>query len=151
MRRGVAGAALYPRVMARIRRILETALDCSDLERTTAFYTALLGAGPMLSGDRLVALDAGEGTVLLLFRRETATEPVETPGGRVPPHEPGGPGHLAFAIDRSEVERWEARLAALGIAIESRVRWPLGGLSLYFRDPDGRSVELTTPGIWPSY
>jgi hypothetical protein len=22
---------------------------------------------------------------------------------------------------------------------------------LYFRDPDGRSVELATPGIWPSY
>ena len=40
---------------------------------------------------------------------------------------------------------------ALGIAIESRVTWERGGVSLYFRDPDGRSVELATPGLWPSY
>ena len=26
-----------------------------------------------------------------------------------------------------------------------------GGSSLYVRDPDGRSVELATPGIWPNY
>lgn len=137
--------------MARIRRILETALDCDDLERASAFYSKLLGIEPMAAGERLVAFDAGEGTVLLLFRRGMTEEPVETPGGLVPAHEPGGPGHFAFAIDRADVAGWEARLASLGIEVESRVRWPRGGLSLYFRDPDGRSVELTTPGIWPSY
>jgi catechol 2,3-dioxygenase-like lactoylglutathione lyase family enzyme len=26
-----------------------------------------------------------------------------------------------------------------------------GGHSIYFSDPDGRSVELATPGIWPCY
>jgi catechol 2,3-dioxygenase-like lactoylglutathione lyase family enzyme len=31
------------------------------------------------------------------------------------------------------------------------VQWEGGGTSLYFRDPDGRSVELATPGIWPTY
>jgi len=44
-----------------------------------------------------------------------------------------------------------ARLAELGIAIESRVQWERGGSSIYFRDPDGRSVELATPGLWPCY
>jgi catechol 2,3-dioxygenase-like lactoylglutathione lyase family enzyme len=136
---------------ARIRRIVETALDCNDLSRSAAFYTALLDAVPMVSGDRLVALDAGEGTVLLLFQRGLSSQPVELPGGLVPAHDAGGPGHLAFAIDPGDVAAWEARLGELGITIESRVRWERGGFSLYFRDPDDRSVELATPGIWPSY
>lgn len=136
--------------MARIRRILETSLYCDDLARTAAFYQTLLNATPMLSGDRLVAIDAGEGTVLLLFQRGNSGA-LETDGGRVPGHDGSGPVHVAFAIDGSEVQRWEARLARLGIAIESQVRWDRGGVSLYFRDPDGRSVELATPGLWPSY
>lgn len=135
----------------RVRRVLETALDCDDLPRTAAFYTTLLNATPMVSGDRLVALDAGEGTVLLLFQRGQSATPVDTPGGVVPAHEAGGPGHLAFAIEAADVRAWEARLAEIGIAIESRVTWERGGVSLYFRDPDRRSVELATPGVWPSY
>lgn len=136
--------------MARIRRILETSLYCDDLARTAAFYQTLLKTTPMLSGDRLVAIDAGEGTVLLLFQRGNSGA-LETDGGRVPGHDGGGPVHVAFAIDGSEVQRWEARLTRLGIAIESQVRWERGGISLYFRDPDDRSVELATPGLWPSY
>jgi catechol 2,3-dioxygenase-like lactoylglutathione lyase family enzyme len=137
-------------VIARVRRVLETALDCDDLARSAAFYIRLLDATPMLESERLVAIDAGEGTVLLLFQKGSAAA-LETPGGLIPGHDPGGPGHLAFAIDADTVTSWEARLAALGIAIESRVRWDRGGLSLYFRDPDNRSVELATPGLWPSY
>lgn len=131
--------------------MLETALDCHDLQRSAAFYTTLLNATPMVSGDRLVALHAGEGTVLLLFQRGLASSPVETAGGVVPAHDAGGPGHLAFAVDAPDIPAWEARLAELGIAIESRVQWERGGFSLYFRDPDNRSVELASPGVWPSY
>jgi len=136
--------------MTRIRRILETVLYCDDLARTAAFYQTLLGASPMLSGDRLVAIDAGEGTVLLLFQRGNSG-PLNAPGGLVPGHDGGGPVHLAFAIDATDIDAWSTRLAQLGIDIESRVTWERGGLSLYFRDPDGRSVELATPGLWPSY
>ena len=135
----------------RVRRVLETALDCDDLPRSAAFYTTLLGVMPMLDTERLVAIGAGEGTVLLLFQRGQSATPVDTPGGVVPAHEAGGPGHFAFAIEAADVPAWEARLAELGIAIESRVTWARGGLSLYFRDPDNRSVELATPGLWPSY
>jgi catechol 2,3-dioxygenase-like lactoylglutathione lyase family enzyme len=134
-----------------VRRVLETALDCHDLARSAAFYTTLLNATPMVSNERLVALDAGEGSVLLLFQRGLTSQPVETAGGLVPAHDAGGPGHLAFAVDTPDLPAWEARLAELGIAIESRVRWERGGSSLYFRDPDDRSVELATPGIWPCY
>jgi catechol 2,3-dioxygenase-like lactoylglutathione lyase family enzyme len=134
----------------KVRRILETALYCADLARTAAFYETLLDATPMLSGDRLVALDAGEGTVLLLFQRGNSSA-LETAGGLVPGHDGAGPVHLAFAIGASELPQWERRFVDLGIQIESRVTWERGGISVYFRDPDGRSVELATPGIWPCY
>jgi catechol 2,3-dioxygenase-like lactoylglutathione lyase family enzyme len=134
----------------KVRRILETALYCADLARTAAFYERLLDATPMLSGDRLVALDAGEGTVLLLFQRGNSSA-LETAGGLVPGHDGAGPVHLAFAIGASELPQWERRFVDLGIQIESRVTWERGGISVYFRDPDGRSVELATPGIWPCY
>lgn len=133
-----------------MRRVLETALDCDDLPRSAAFYLTLLGVAPMVDTERLVAIDAGEGTVLLLFQKGTASS-VYVPGGLIPPHDSGGPGHFAFAIDADDLPAWEARLAGLRITIESRVTWERGGLSLYFRDPDNRLVELATPGLWPSY
>ncbi len=134
----------------RARRILETALYCEDLAATAAFYESLLNVKPMLAGDRLVALDAGQQTLLLLFQRGNSGA-LETPGGLVPGHSGHGPVHLAFAVDPDDVPAWETRLKQLAIPIESRVRWDRGGSSLYFRDPDGRSVEFATPGIWPNY
>ena len=134
----------------RVRHVLETALDCDDLAKSAAFYTTLLDVTPMVTMDRLVAIDAGAGTVLLLFQKG-APSSVLLPGGLVPAHDAGGPGHFAFAIDTADLPAWEARLAELRIAIESRVTWERGGTSLYFRDPDGRLVELATPGLWPCY
>jgi catechol 2,3-dioxygenase-like lactoylglutathione lyase family enzyme len=136
--------------MATIRRILETALDCNDLRVSAEFYRRLFDATPMLDSERLVVFEAGEGTLLLLFQRGHA-DPLPTPGGVIPGHTAGGPGHFAFAIDASQLAAWERRLANLEIPIESRVIWERGGTSLYFRDPDGRSVELATPGLWPTY
>jgi catechol 2,3-dioxygenase-like lactoylglutathione lyase family enzyme len=130
--------------------VLETALDCDDLSRSAAFYKDLLGVTPMLETERIVAIDAGEGTVLLLFQKGAASS-LALPGGLVPPHTSGGAGHFAFAIDAKDLSTWEARLDGLQIAVESRVTWERGGVSLYFRDPDDRLVELATPGVWPSY
>jgi catechol 2,3-dioxygenase-like lactoylglutathione lyase family enzyme len=136
--------------MATIRRILETALDCNDLRVSAEFYRRLFDAMPMLDSERLVVFEAGEGTLLLLFQRGKA-DPLPTPGGVIPGHDAGGPGHFACAIDTGQLAAWERRLADLEIPIESRVSWERGGTSLYFRDPDGRSVELATPGLWPTY
>ena len=38
-----------------------------------------------------------------------------------------------------------------GIAIEGRTKWPRGGESIYFRDPDGHLIEPATLGLWPGY
>ena len=72
-------------------------------------------------------------------------------GGLIPAHDGSGPTHLAFAIDAEDFAAWEERLSASGVEIESRVSWGRGGRSLYFRDPEGRSVELATPRTWATY
>jgi len=137
--------------MLRIHRVLETALYCERLAQTAPFYLALLGGEPLLESERLVALDAGGGTVLLLFQKGQSSTPLSTPGGVIPAHDGSGPTHLAFAVEADDLAAWEERLVASGVEIESRVRWDRGGRSLYFRDPEGRSVELATPGTWATY
>lgn len=132
-------------------RIIETALYVDDLERARTFYVGLLGARILLDTPRLLALAIAEASVLLLFARGATLEPLPTAGGVVPPHGATGVQHLAFAIARDHVDAWLAHLEAAGVAIESRVRWPRGGESIYVRDQDGHSVELVTPGLWAIY
>ena len=134
--------------MPRVRRILETALYVEDLDRAVRFYERVIGLNAMSRGDRLAALDAGEGTVLLLFLRGATTSGASFRGGWIPPHDGGGPAHFAFAIDSGDLDSWRRHLAAEGVDIESEVSWERGGKSMYFRDPDGYSVELATPGVW---
>jgi catechol 2,3-dioxygenase-like lactoylglutathione lyase family enzyme len=55
---------------------------------------------------------------------------------------------VCFGIQKHELEAWAAHLEANHIAIESRVTWPSGSVSVYFRDPENHAVELATPGIW---
>jgi catechol 2,3-dioxygenase-like lactoylglutathione lyase family enzyme len=89
--------------------------------------------------------------VLLLFARGGSATPSETPQGTIPAHDGRGTLHLAFAIPKGELDAWDAHLAAEGVDVESRITWPRGGTSLYFRDPDGHSVEVATPGLWPNH
>jgi catechol 2,3-dioxygenase-like lactoylglutathione lyase family enzyme len=137
--------------MPSIKRILETALYCDDLAATAHFYRDVLGLAVHFADDRLIALDAGGATILLLFARGASRMGMHYPGGTIPGHDGFGPTHLAFAVDSDELADWEARLATAGIAIESRVNWQRGGHSIYFRDPEGHSIELVTPGVWPTY
>jgi len=138
--------------LPRLDRIVESALYCDDLARSRAFYVDILGGEPLLDSARLLAVSVGGESVLLLFQRGATSEPLATAGGVVPPHGGTGIQHIAFAVrDRSQLDAWAARLEELGVAIESRVRWPRGGESVYVRDPDGHSVELITPGLWAIY
>lgn len=132
-------------------RIVETALYVTDLARAKQFYVGVLGASVLLDTPRLLAVAVNAQSVLLLFHRGATLAPLETPGGTVPPHGADGVQHLAFAIEPDELGAWERYLESHGIAIESRVHWPRGGVSLYVRDPDGHSVELITPGLWAVY
>ena len=138
--------------LPRLDRIVETALYCDDLARSRTFYVDVLGCEPLLDSARLLALSVGGSSVLLLFQRGATVEPLPTAGGVVPPHGGTGIQHVAFAVsDRSQLETWAAKLEAKGVAIESRLRWPRGGESIYIRDPDEHSIELITPGLWAIY
>jgi catechol 2,3-dioxygenase-like lactoylglutathione lyase family enzyme len=131
--------------------LLETALYVDDMERAVAFYREVVGLELLESWDRGSVLAAGPAQVLLLFRRGATAAGAETPAGRIPPHDGAGPVHLAFAVEPGSLPRWAAHLAERGVEVESRVDWRRGGTSLYFRDPDGHSVEIATPGVWPVY
>jgi catechol 2,3-dioxygenase-like lactoylglutathione lyase family enzyme len=137
--------------MAPTIRILETALYVDDLESIVAFYHDVLGFRVLDASARLVAMDAGQATVLLLFKRGATVDGASLPTGWIPPHDGHGPVHVAFAVPREALAEWEEQLRRHGVAIESRVRWQAGGESIYFRDPAGHSLELATPGTWATY
>ena len=135
--------------MSRITHIAEAVLYVDDLSRAVNFYTTLFSCPILRRDERLCALRIAPEQVLLLFLRGHSTQPHEIDGGIIPGHDGSGPLHVCFGIPESELEDWGTRFAELGIAVESRVRWPGGATSLYFRDPDQHAVELATPGIWP--
>jgi catechol 2,3-dioxygenase-like lactoylglutathione lyase family enzyme len=138
--------------MPKVARVLETCLYVDDLDQASRFYEDVVQL-PRMAGDenRFRAYDVGGVSVLLLFRRGATLAPVMLPGGTVPPHDGNGPLHIAFAVDAGEMPAWEARLREHGVAVESEVKWPRGGRSIYVRDPDGHVLEFATPGLWATY
>ncbi len=122
-----------------------------DIERAAEFYAAILGLEKMEGNERFCAFSAGGRDVFLLFRSGGSTQPIQIPGGTIPPHGGSGPLHFAFAIAETDWDLRTKHLESYRVAIESVVRWPRGGRSIYIRDPDNHLVELATPGTWPNY
>jgi catechol 2,3-dioxygenase-like lactoylglutathione lyase family enzyme len=135
----------------RINGVVETCLYSNDLPRSIRFYGEQLGLRLLESGERFCVFSVADKQVLLIFRCGGAPKPIPTPGGMIPPHDASGQLHFAFAVSKEDLAAWEEHLIARGIAIESKVNWPAGGESIYFRDPDEHLVELVTPGIWEVY
>ncbi len=134
-----------------INGVVETCLYSNDLPRSVRFYQDQLGLRLLESGERLCVFSVADKQVLLLFRSGGTLEPLPTPGGVIPPHDGAGQLHVAFAVSKEEFPAWEKHLAARGVPIESKVSWPSGGQSLFFRDPDHHLLELGTPGLWEVY
>jgi catechol 2,3-dioxygenase-like lactoylglutathione lyase family enzyme len=125
--------------------VLETSLYVADVIRSAQFYEKIFGFRVISDfGGRGCAMQAGDRQVLLLFLKGGSRTMVS-------PHDGDGELHVAFAIPAAELERWESWLAANGIAVEEKRTWDLGGVSLYFRDPDRHLVEVAAPGVWPIY
>jgi catechol 2,3-dioxygenase-like lactoylglutathione lyase family enzyme len=137
--------------MPAIEGLLETALYVDDMVRSTAFFRDVMGLRTMLETDRLTAFDAGGQGVLLIFRRGESAEDMAGERGVVAGHDGSGPLHMAFRIAESDYDEWHRHLRDAGVKLRGEMRWPRGGRSLYFEDPDGHVLEVATPGLWPNY
>lgn len=137
--------------MPKVSGVLETAIYVDDVRRSVEFYKRVFDFPTLTSTPHFHALDVCGRQVLLIFEKGANLKPAPTSGGEIPPHHGDGNLHFAFAIEKETLAEWEAHLASVGVRIESRVTWPAGGTSLYFRDPDGHLAELATPGIWKTY
>jgi glyoxylase I family protein len=119
--------------VANFPSITHVAVTVTDLERSTHWYSELLGAGPVLDEDEqtggfhhtVFALDGGQ-----LFGLHTHPDGA---GGRFDEHRTGL-DHVAFA----------ARLDELGIA-HGEVKDAHYGSGVSFRDPDGIALEFFAP------
>jgi catechol-2,3-dioxygenase len=110
-------------------RIHHLALRTPDLGRLERFYTDVLALQTLRrQEERSVWLDAG-GSILMLERREEAEPAVD----------PSSKELVCFAIAPHEHAAVTARLTAAGVGIEARTAY-----TLYFRDPDGRRVGLSS-------
>jgi len=139
------------RELLAVTAVLETCLYLDDLDRASRFYEELFGWKLMVGDERIRAYGVAPGSVLLLFRRGASAKPVSTPSGVISAHDGVSGGHIAFSIPAADWDEWLRRLEEHGITVERIVRWPRGGQSLYFRDPEHNLVELATPGLWAVY
>jgi catechol 2,3-dioxygenase-like lactoylglutathione lyase family enzyme len=135
----------------KIDGVVETAIHVDDVARSADFYQRLFGFEKLACDDRFCSFAVPGNAVFLLFKKGGSLAPIRIPGGMIPPHDGSGHMHFAFKISAESLAACERELAEHGVAIESRVDWPRGGTSLYFRDPDGHLVELITPGCWAVY
>jgi catechol 2,3-dioxygenase-like lactoylglutathione lyase family enzyme len=130
------------------KAVLETSLYVNDLDRAVAFYEGVLGLRRIedgyFAGGRGAALQVGDGpSVLLLFRAD-----ITKAGRELPAHGTIGAGHVAFRVEPEELPRWRKQLREHGVPIEREFAFGDHPPSIYFRDPDGNSLELAVADIW---
>ena len=120
----------------RLRRLDHVSLNVSDRARSIAWYRDVLGLeqrGEARRDDWPVFM--GEfGTCVALFQAQ-----VETPERQT---ESTGLRHVAFMVDRDDLANAQTRLREHGV--EFRFEDHGNAHSIYFPDPDGNVIELTT-------
>ena len=130
-------------------RVLESCLSATDLDAAEPFYAEVIGLEKHAREDgRHVFFRCADSMVLVFNPEHTSTVRTSVAGAELPLHGTRGAGHLAFAVSESDIPAWRSHLKRCGVEIESEVRWPQGGTSLYIRDPAGNSIELASPSIW---
>jgi catechol 2,3-dioxygenase-like lactoylglutathione lyase family enzyme len=114
------------------------AIAVADVERSQRFYEAVLGLERMHEEWDTPIVLAANGSGLALFHRDlhpsTTPDDIEPPAVRIL--------HIAFRLGRTGFDEAHAALDKQGV----EVRFSDHGIShsIYFEDPDGHQIELTT-------
>lgn len=128
-----------------IRGVYETVLYATDLEAAEAFYGELLGLRAIeRPNEHSLAFRLDDGGLLLIFDPGQSSGP----GRFVPAHGASGAGHTAFRVADGTLDPLAAALRHQGVELERELTWPLGGRSVYVRDPAGNSIEFVEGEIW---
>jgi catechol 2,3-dioxygenase-like lactoylglutathione lyase family enzyme len=134
-----------------IRGIVETVLYTDDVAASRAFYTEILELPIVWESDALLVFAVGTSQNLLVFLRGHCDPDKPFGDSFIPGHRGDGPTHMAFHVSIADYDVWKSVFEERGIPIISEVRWAAGGRALYFNDPSGNVLELTTPGNWQNF
>ncbi len=134
-----------------VQRIDHVVLRVTDIERSVAFYKALLGCEVVKRRDDLglVHLRAGVSMIDLV----SVQGPLGVKGGQPPGADGRNMDHLCLRIEPFNEVDILAFLRAAGVVHTPSAQNNFGaegqGPSLYFSDPDGNEIELKGPAGGP--
>ena len=128
-----------------ITGVYETVLYARDLAPAVEFYAQTVGLREIeRPNEHSAAFRLPDGGLLLIFDPEQSS----AEGRFVPSHGARGAGHMAFRVGEGRLDPLALELRSKGIEIEREITWPLGGRSVYVRDPAGNSIEFVEGEIW---
>ncbi len=131
------------------RGILETILYSNDLPAAREFYEQVIGLSVVAyEPERHLMLRVGRSMLLVFHPDDSQTKEIFVGGAMIPQHGCSGRSHFAFEVAEDQLAEIKQNLTQHGIPIESEIRWPGGGHSLYCRDPADNSVEFATAKLW---
>ena len=115
------------------------AITVEDLSRSRRFYMDVLGLEPKFEEGHEPAFMLSHGSGLALFSRQAypGSGAEGVPDIRVM--------HIAFRVAREVFDRAREELPSLGI--DARYEDHGSVHSIYFPDPDGHQIELTTDAV----
>ena len=110
----------------------------ADVERSSAFYTGLLGfrPGPGARSPMFACVVRGELHLLLGGPGSSGSRPM--PDGRR--QEPGGWNRIVLYVD--DLSAVVAALRSAGVRFRNEVEVGPGGSQIQIEDPDGNPIEL---------
>lgn len=122
----------------RTTQLNHVAIHVADVERTCQFYADILKLERLPRPDFSFPgawFRLGEDQELHIIGQRNPDEEISHSGNRS--------NHYALMID--DMDEWEAHLKEQGIDYGHRRTRPDGASQIFFRDPDGHTIELCSP------